>query len=621
MKPSSSPVWVVVRFAVFTRVATLLLQLPLNLLIPDHDPGAFAPPPSAHESPFSRAVEWSLGGLARWDAAYFLFVAEHGYAYEQSVAFFPLFPVLVRTLAFVGIGDENDGGSGGSGHPDVRGRLILSAVCLNAVAFAAAAAALYGLGAAALRDEALALRAALLFCVTPASVFMSAAYSESLFACLSFAAALALELRRRGTSVALFALAAAARANGVVSAGFPVHRALSLCADSCRRRGRTYASDVLSVALAAASAAAVAAPFVAFQAYGRDVFCRSGDGGGVALPERLLAYARSRGYVVRGAARPAESPAEYCHAGWPTLYGHVQRTHWDVGFLRYYTARQLPNFALAAPMAVLAAAAVWSYARRNWRLCLRLGLVQDGAGREEGMGLRSGYYSSTTFVYVAHLAAMLLFGLTCMHVQVLTRFLASSCPAVYWFAAHLTLGRHLEPGGASRRPDASRDGTASETPAPSLSTSSTTSSSSTAQPSSSPSSFPSRAPPHLARPATSVARRHLGRDPPATAECRQRVGSREADALHAAAADGRTEPGDVYPPGPAVGAADGHRSWAARLGDAAARAALGALPRNDLTGDLARWGHLSAGARLVYGYFLSYALLGVALHCNQFPWT
>lgn len=38
---------------------------------------------------------------------------------------------------------------------------------------------------------------------------------------------------------------------------------------------------------------------------------------------------------------------------------------------------------------------------------------------------------------MVHATALLLFGFFCMHVQVLTRFLGSSSPVLYWFSAHL----------------------------------------------------------------------------------------------------------------------------------------------------------------------------------------
>lgn len=64
-----------------------------------------------------------------------------------------------------------------------------------------------------LQDSSLAARATLLFCLTPASIFFSAIYTESLFALLSFAGMLCAG-RRPWLATAAFALATATRSNG-----------------------------------------------------------------------------------------------------------------------------------------------------------------------------------------------------------------------------------------------------------------------------------------------------------------------------------------------------------------------------------------------------------------------
>ncbi len=56
--------------------------------------------------------------------------------------------------------------------------LKMSALLVSNVAFVLAAVALHRLSRLVLRDEPLAFLAAAVFCVTPAGIFMSAAYSE-----------------------------------------------------------------------------------------------------------------------------------------------------------------------------------------------------------------------------------------------------------------------------------------------------------------------------------------------------------------------------------------------------------------------------------------------------------
>lgn len=43
-----------------------------------------------------------LNVFLRWDALYFLHIAEHGYIYEQETAFFPLMPLMARALTHTG---------------------------------------------------------------------------------------------------------------------------------------------------------------------------------------------------------------------------------------------------------------------------------------------------------------------------------------------------------------------------------------------------------------------------------------------------------------------------------------------------------------------------------------
>lgn len=428
-----------------------------NLLIPDHSADAFSPPRLAPPGPWDALVERLLGGLGRWDAEHFLFIAERGYLFEHNCAFLPLFPLSLRALACLWPPQLQP-----------RSRLLLSAALLNSLLSVLAAAALYGLGRAVLRRRGEAFLAALLFSLSPASVFMAAAYSESMFAFLAFSAMWQLEKGQSWLSGLLFSLASGARANGLINAGFFLYSrgkrfALQLqVGPASVRKLPLMWKQVLGLASSAAlMCAGICLPFALFQYYAYVRFCGPGTGLGQTLPEPLLQLARDKGYRVAGmdGAKPP-----WCSQRFPVVYSYIQDTYWNVGFLRYFELRQIPNFLLALPVTLLGSWAAWTYVSTNPRHCLTLGLERSKS--EEKGKPRDGFCGPAAFVYVVHATALLAFGFSCMHVQVghrrdylwgwgsdshsslgdfssacclqvLTRFLGSSSPVLYWFSAHL----------------------------------------------------------------------------------------------------------------------------------------------------------------------------------------
>ncbi|NXW60767.1 PIGV mannosyltransferase, partial [Eurystomus gularis] len=407
-------------------------QALFNLLIPDHAADAFSPPRLAEPGPWDLLLEQLLGGLSRWDAEHFLFIAERGYLYEHNCAFLPLYPLSVRAVAE------------GALRPfqrllRLRSRLLLSAVLLNSLFSVLAAAALYRLGCVVLRARRVAFLAAVLFSVGPANVFMAAAYSESMFAALAFAAMWQLEKGQSWLSGLLFSLASGVRANGLINAGFFLYSrgkcfALQLQVGSgpMRKLPPLWKQVLSLVSSAVLMCAGIFLPFAVFQYYAYLRFCGPGAVPAQTVPEPLLQLALDKGY--RPVAMNGVKPP-WCSQRFPVVYSYIQDTYWNVGFLRYFELRQMPNFLLALPVTLLGSWAAWTYLIANPRHCLTLGLERRKS-EEEGKP-RAGFCCPAVFVYVVHATVLLAFGFFCMHVQVLTRFLGSSSPVLYWFSAHL----------------------------------------------------------------------------------------------------------------------------------------------------------------------------------------
>jgi hypothetical protein len=175
--------------------------------------GAFDPP--GVTSGFGSIGNLLAAPAARWDSAWYLTIAEHGYLADlgaraaSRVAFFPLYPFGIRAIGALGV------------------PYVLAGVLLSLVAFAAA---LYGIHRLAtlelsrLRSPALdrdgvaeaARLAVLLTAFAPMAFYFSAVYSESLFLALSVGVFLAARHGRWWLVGLLGALACATRSTGLV---------------------------------------------------------------------------------------------------------------------------------------------------------------------------------------------------------------------------------------------------------------------------------------------------------------------------------------------------------------------------------------------------------------------
>ncbi|KAK4286886.1 hypothetical protein Pmani_040027 [Petrolisthes manimaculis] len=443
----------------------LVWQAVSNFLIPDHQADAFVSPedPNLHTSFMDRAVKVLLGGLVRWDAHYFMHIAQYGYTHENTLAFFPLYPLLVRFVATIlGVPLRFV-----CNHYSV---LLVSAVLVNMYLFVKTAIVFHKLSIVVLRSEVLAYRAALLFCINPASVFFSAPYSEALYAFVTFSALLVNETR--GTSLAAlpFGLASATRSNGLVNVGFILYKKLQDCSNYFYTiRNATTDTGHLSLVLVLlltfnytliplfVGCVLVLLPFALFQVWCYLRYCQE-EGTIPALAPHLEMFVRSNFLH-----SPDLGEAEWCYSFPPIAYSHIQDKYWEVGFLRYYEVKQVPNFVLALPVVMLIICHAALYMVDNPQVCWGLGIhtskwehTNGHPRREGGGGGRArrqqqqqqqhqqqhswpdkGINSWRVFSYTAHSLVLCAFCVLCIHVQVTTRLLCSSCPVVYWFAAHL----------------------------------------------------------------------------------------------------------------------------------------------------------------------------------------
>ncbi|XP_020296329.1 GPI mannosyltransferase 2 [Pseudomyrmex gracilis] len=424
-------------FAIVSRLAIFMLQVIFNALVPDHQADAFRRPsdPSEEVSPWDRAVYFLFNGLTRWDGEYFLHVARYGYTYENSLAFYPLYPISIRVLATflskvcpVTL--------------NIQSAMILAAVFLNFACFVKSALVLYDLTERVFQNTVTAYKAAILYCANPASIFFSAAYSESLFAYLTFYIMRA-SIERLPNVCYPLGLSILTRSNGMINIGFPVYFGLRhLCdvawKDTDGQQGkwrfllflrRVSRLVTLRDCFAVFSTAIISlAPFCLLQMYNYAKFCTSlFDHNKSSPPVHVARYAAKNNLV-----QPGMTESAWCNARVPLAYSYVQKTYWNVGFLEYYNFKQIPNFILAFPILYITLRCAKEFVREHKDELYSLGLFDRKTKRESAQT-----YPLIMFVFVAHGLFLTIFCLLFAHIQISTRLLCSASPLIYWYCASI----------------------------------------------------------------------------------------------------------------------------------------------------------------------------------------
>jgi hypothetical protein len=194
-----------VRAFAWSRLAILAVAVfaALSAGLPDEGRNAARFDRPALTAPLGGAADLLATPLARWDAVWYLTIANHGYegAGSPRHAFFPLYPLLAR-----GLGELGGGGPAA---------ILLAAYAISLLAFLAALVLLHRLTALELGRTA-AWPTVLLVCVFPASLYFGAPYPESLFLLCSVGAFYAARTDRWALAGLAAAAASATRSAGIL---------------------------------------------------------------------------------------------------------------------------------------------------------------------------------------------------------------------------------------------------------------------------------------------------------------------------------------------------------------------------------------------------------------------
>ncbi|QSS49377.1 hypothetical protein I7I53_09705 [Histoplasma capsulatum var. duboisii H88] len=351
----------------------------------------------------------SLLKLVRWDAIYFVSIAQRGYIFEQEWAFGYGYTKLLSFLSsvFWGVPDSN---------PDTL-HVALTGIGLSHTCHYLSVLSLYGLSRTVFGDgssRALPLLAAALHVISPAGAFLSAPYGEPVFSFLNFtgfyAYASALHDDRRGCVFArdvkflvaggLFATVTTVRSNGVLS-------------------GMLFAYDTV------VGLAAIVSSGVSLSKLHRMFFVVLGGSLillGVVGPQYRAFMVYCRNVDVRRI---------WCDNTIPSVYTFVQNHYWGSGtFLSYWKVSNLPLFCLAAPMLVIMGVSSWWPFQSPLDFDIR---NKEPRKREEEVS-QTEHRRTCLYRLAIPQAVLTVLALTNSHVQIINR-ISSGYPLWYWYIA------------------------------------------------------------------------------------------------------------------------------------------------------------------------------------------
>ncbi|XP_043255878.1 GPI mannosyltransferase 2 [Colletes gigas] len=417
-------------FAILSRITVLVLQFIFNFVCPDHHADAFRSPVDNREkiSLYDNIVTFFFGGLTRWDGEYFIHIAKYGYTYENTLAFYPLYPILIRITAtfirkvFFMLNTHSS--------------IIIAAILINTTCFVKSAIIFYDLSTIVLKKKNLAYKAAILYCINPATIFFSAIYSESLFTYLTYYSML------RSIKYDLYVsfpigLSILTRSNGIVNIGFPIYFGLKELCHSFSTKYNNFSLKALgqflfrkttlkSILLMCNTLIISIAPFMLLHIYNYITFCipRSNQ---IFIPKHINSHSRINNLVL-----PGSNNIEWCHAKIPIAYSYIQTKYWNVGFLNYYELKQIPNFILAFPILVIMITCIKEYFLEHRKYFYTLGFVKSTENKEL---VTTNKYPSEMLVFILHGLFLTVFCILFVHIQVSTRLISSASPLIYWYCA------------------------------------------------------------------------------------------------------------------------------------------------------------------------------------------
>lgn len=270
--------------------------------------------------------------------------------------------------------------------------------------------------------ERVASRAAMLYALTPAGIFMASGYSEPLFALLSFSAMFLREDLKYSGAGLIFAMSTLIRSNGLLWGIFYAYDVILNVKILYHSYKNRYSRKVVVPSIVSFTINMMQGGFLVTVAF---------------AVSQILAYWM---YCPQ---------AEWCTARngsghgivLPMIYPYIQSKYWNIGFLKYWTPNNIPNFLFALPTLILMTLSCWYFLRTPKYIDVKI----DDSDPDEIANVNKvsefATYSMTPYILIS--GVMMFSALFVWHVQTITR-IASCIPIIYWFGAEMITSSDLK---------------------------------------------------------------------------------------------------------------------------------------------------------------------------------
>ena len=364
-------------------------------------------------------------GMNKWDSIYVVYITEHGYVYEQMMAFYPGFPYIVSTLSFL-FSSEND-------HDNSNALTIkIFSYILNFIYFVFAICYLYKLTLKLSKNMKFSEISTLLFIINPATIFMMSSYTEAQFVFLQFGMLYYLEQKHFFIATIFIALSMLTRSNGIVNVAFLLYFSLKVMMIDNLKYITKERSVVIMVTFDSLSSLLRRTKFKLLNLF-------------VSVVISMLPFCCYQIYLYNlycTKLHKLTSKDHWCHWRIPFSYSYIQHNYWNVGLFRYYEFKQIPNFILASPVVYIIFTAVRDFCLYTDKesILAAFGLT-DECKKDVTESNQCFIPHERLLVYLIHALFLTLSGLFAFHVQILTRMVCSSTPIFYWTCASITLNQ------------------------------------------------------------------------------------------------------------------------------------------------------------------------------------